>query len=444
MSITSSPSDYTNAYHTGSGVAQSYENGYGFYTDFKSVAHLLQVPEFGTTTYPTIKQVGAIIKRIEGMVDDKLKRSYRPIITKKEIHNFQYSNHPGQTLYGGYVGFIQLRQMKVRKIVSLLVWSGSGYKEIASAQAKIQLKENFRDVHSIILELPNSGASFELIAENTISDLANTEFCNTFGIKTTATEISHLVNEEFPSTSQYTGATTSKSLLDSTNGNLSLSDFFFAQKEEGNGGTVLISSLLSGDDGADCVIKATIKQTCTTVNTNTSITVADSSKLKVGMTVSGTGITGTASTITSITDSTTVVLSSAASGSGTNVLTFTTTDEIPTVCALTAFTDKDDMRRTGDYWLLGEEGRIFFLQDYPYHVRNSIFVSYVAGNARVPSAVHEATTKLVASEIIRHDDQSVLIAETGANISTKEKYDILRKEALDILKGKSDIVYFID
>ena len=149
-------------------------------------------------------------------------------------------------------------------------------------------------------------------------------------------------------------------------------------------------------------------------------------------------------TITAIVDSTNITMSAAATNTGSSTGTFTTTDEIPTVCTLTAFTDKDDMKRTGDYWLLGEEGRIFFLQDYPYHTRNSVFVSYVAGNARVPAAVHEATTKLVAAEIIRHDDQSVLIAETGANISTKEKYDILKKEAMDILKGKSDIVYFID
>jgi hypothetical protein len=27
---------------------------------------------------------------------------------------------------------------------------------------------------------------------------------------------------------------------------------------------------------------------------------------------------------------------------------------------------------------------------------------------------------------------------------TKEKYDILKKEGMDILKGKGDIVYFID
>ena len=68
----------------------------------------------------------------------------------------------------------------------------------------------------------------------------------------------------------------------------------------------------------------------------------------------------------------------------------------------------------------------------------------MAGDGRVPSTIHEATTKLVAAEIIRHDDQSILITESGANITTKEKYDILKKEGMDILKGKGDIVYFID
>ena len=86
---------------------------------------------------------------------------------------------------------------------------------------------------------------------------------------------------------------------------------------------------------------------------------------------------------------------------------------------------------------------LFFLQEYPYHPNNSIIVSYLAGSGRVPSAIHEATTKMVAAEIIRHDDQSILIAETGANISTKEKYDILRNEAMAILKGKADLVYLL-
>lgn len=440
MGITTSPSDYDNSYHSNSAVAQDYKTGYGFYTDLIAVADLLQVPAFTGSTYPTNKQVGAIIKRIEGIVDEKVKRSFRPIITKDEYHNFEFSKMPHQVYYGGYVGFVQLAHMKVRKLVSLQVWQGSQHIELASAQAKIKLLDNFRDLNSIILQLPNSGVSFEMLSENTLSGLTANEFCNTFGIKTTNSEIVSLVNEAMPaSTSQFTGATSPKSL---TSSSLSVSDFFYAAKDKDNGEQVLFSSLLSGDDGADCIIKATIKQSCTTVNANTGLSVADSSKLAVGMDITGTGIASNA-TIVSIAGNN-ITMSAAGTTGATNTITFSTSKLIPTVCDLTDFTDKEDMRRLGSYWTIGEEGRVFFLRDYPYHTNNSVIVSYIAGDGRVPSSIHEATTKLVAAEIIRSDDQSVLITETGANISTKEKYDILRKEGLEILKGKADLVYFLD
>ncbi len=433
MGTTISPSDFTE-------INPDYTQGRGFYTNANEVADLLQIPDFSATTYPTTAQVGAIIKRTEGIIDDKVKRSFRPIITTDEYHNFEFTRGPNAQYYGGYVGFVQLKQMKVRKIISLQLWQGSHYEEIASAQSKIRLLDNFRDLHSIILQLPDSGVSFEMVAENTLTDLANDEFCNTFGAKTTVSEIISLVNESFPKASQFTGATAPKSL---TSSNLSISDFFYAAKNKENGKEIFISSLLMGDDGSDCTIKATIKQSCTTTNTSKNLTVADSSKLAVGMIVSGTGISGTVA-IESITNSTTVVLDTAATASGTNILTFTTEDLIPSVCDLTVFTDKEDLKRLGSYWTIGEEGRIFFLRDYPYHTNNSVIVSYIAGDNRVPSAIHEAATKLVAAEIIRMDDQSVLIAETGANIGAKEKYDILKKEAMDILKGKGDLVYFLD
>lgn len=94
--------------------------------------------------------------------------------------------------------------------------------------------------------------------------------------------------------------------------------------------------------------------------------------------------------------------------------------------------------------MMSDDGRIFFLKKYPYHNKNSIIVSYVAGDGRVPSTVHEATTKLVAAEILRHDDQTIMIAETGANISAKEKYDLLRAEGLALIDGKKDLVYMLD
>lgn len=438
MGTTISPSDFTE-------INPDYTQGRGFYTNANEVADLLQIPDFSATTYPTTAQVGAIIKRTEGIIDDKVKRSFRPIITTDEYHNFEFTRGPNAQYYGGYVGFVQLKQMKVRKIISLQLWQGSHYEEIASAQSKIRLLDNFRDLHSIILQLPDSGVSFEMVAENTLTDLANDEFCNTFGAKTTVSEIISLANESFPKASQFTGATAPKSL---TSSNLSISDFFYAAKNKENGKEIFISSLLMGDDGSDCTIKATIKQACSG-NNSVNLTVADSSKLAVGMVVSGISNLVSGSTITSITDSTTVVLSSATTSgafsvSGSSSLTFTTEDLIPSVCDLTVFTDKEDLKRLGSYWTIGEEGRIFFLRDYPYHTNNSVIVSYIAGDNRVPSAIHEAATKLVAAEIIRMDDQSVLIAETGANIGAKEKYDILKKEAMDILKGKGDLVYFLD
>ena len=189
MGVTISPSDFTE-------INPSYSNGRGFYTNATEVANLLQVPAFTSSTYPTLAQVGSIIKRIEGMIDEKVKRSYRPIITKNEYHNFEFSELPHKAYYGGHVGFIQLTQLKVRKIVSLLVWQGNHHEDLASAQAKLLLKENFRDLNSVILELPNSGVSFEMVAENDLSGLGNDEFCNTFGIKTTNEELVALINKE--------------------------------------------------------------------------------------------------------------------------------------------------------------------------------------------------------------------------------------------------------
>ncbi len=433
MGTVRSPSDYTT-------INVDYSSGTGFYTDKGAVSDLLQVSAFSDSTNPSQSQVGSIIKRVEGMIDDKVKRSFRPIITQNEYHNFEFIRHPARAYYGGYVGYIQLSMMKVRKIVSLQVWQGSSYIELASAQAKIELLENYRDIYSIVLELPNSGTSFEMLSEDAGS-LQNTEFNTSFGEKTTANEIVSLVNEQFPSpTAQFTGATAAKELIVSSR---NISDFFYAHKNTENSKEIFISSLLAGEDGSDCTIKVKVQQTCSASGTTTNLTVQDSSKLIVGMAVAGTNINSSA-TISSITNSTTVVLSHTTTGSMSGAVLFTATNvSIPTLCTVSGFTDKQNLKRLGSFWTIGEEGKVFFLQDYPYHTQNSIIASYIAGDNRVPAAIHEAATKLVAAEILRHDDQTILIAETGGNISLKEKYDILRKEALDILSGKSDLVYFL-
>ena len=435
MGTVRSPSDYTT-------INVDYSTGSGFYTDKGAVSDLLQVSAFSASTNPTQAQVGSIIKRVEGIIDDKVKRSFRPIITQHEYHNFEFIRHPARAYYGGYVGYIQLSMMKVRKIVSLQVWQGSSYIELASAQAKIELLDNYRDIYSIVLQLPNSGTEFEMLSEDTGS-LQKTEFNTSFGEKTTANELVALINEQFPSpTAQFAGATEAKELVVSSR---NISDFFYAQKNTENSKELFISSLLAGEDGSDCTIKVKTQQAISHTNASTNLVVADSSKLVVGMEiVDNNNHIPSGTTITAIVDSTNVTMSASATNTGSGTGTFIATNtSIPTICTVTQFTDKQDVRRLGSFWNIGEEGKIFFLQDYPYHTQNSIIVSYIAGDNRVPAAIHEAATKLVAAEILRHDDQTILIADTGGNISTKEKYDILRKEGMDILKGKGDLVYFL-
>lgn len=367
-----SPSDYTN-------IDVDYSTGKGYYTDQNAIADLLQVPAFSASTNPTNAQVGSIIKRIEGIIDDKVKRSFRPILHFDEFHDFQFARHPADTYYGGYVGFIQLRHMKVRKVVSLQVWEGNSYRELASARASITINStNYSRLNSITLTLPD-GSTFVLNGSTNIgSSLSDSNFNKSFGPKTMVQEIISLINERYPaSTASFTGADNKKSLVGSNGTNCS--DFFYASSDPDDSLKINISSLLMGEDGSNC-----------------SIAIAVSS------------------------------------------------GDADDTATLEQFTDMQDMKRIGDWWKIGSEGRIFFLKKYPYHTRNSVIVSYIAGDSRVPSSIHEIATKLCAAEILRHDDQTILIAETGGNLSIKEKYDILRKEALDMLEGKKDLVYFID
>jgi len=64
-----------------------------------------------------------------------------------------------------------------------------------------------------------------------------------------------------------------------------------------------------------------VQQSCTTTSGDATVTVADSTKLHVGQTVTGTGI-ASSTTISSITNATTIELSANATASGTNTLTF--------------------------------------------------------------------------------------------------------------------------
>ncbi len=359
----SSPSDYT-------AVNPNYAIGQGHYTNENLVADLLQIPSFSATTNPSYDQVGSIIKNIEDYIDERTGMTYRPIVYKHEMHNFRSPTgnlRRTPTWWSDYIGFVQLNHRHIRKIISLQVWQGNRYVELASATSSITVTHDQRGSSgSITLTLPDS-TTFVLNKGTTSS-----QYNNAFGAKTIAEEIVHLINETYPAqTARFTGATAPKSLVGSNGRNSS--DYFFAEVDSEDQTKVNISSLLPNDDGSNCTIAVT--------------------------------------------------------GSG---------------LSKTDFTDNEEMRRIGTFWTLDDEGRIFFRTNFPYLEKNSIRVTYISGNPRVPGIISDAATKLAACEILRHDDQTVLIAESGNQIDLKTKYDLLKKDAEEALNLTKETIFLIE
>ena len=110
----------------------------------------------------------------------------------------------------------------------------------------------------------------------------------------------------------------------------------------------------------------------------------------------------------------------------------------------TSFSDNEDSGRNNDWWVIGRQGKIFFRKEWPFLKNNSVKVTYITGASRVPSGIHDAATKMVAAEILVHDDNSILIAETGSNIDLKTKHDILKEEAKALIDGKKNLLHLID
>lgn len=139
-------------------------------------------------------------------------------------------------------------------------------------------------------------------------------------------------------------------------------------------------------------------------------------------------------------ESGTIVVSSLLLGGDGSACTVTTTGS---GVGDASFTSNQEMRRLGEFWKDDSMGMIFFRTDFPYVEKNSIRVTYIAGDIRIPAIITDAATKLAAAELLRHDDSTILIADTGDNIGLKEKYDTLVKEANDILISQQHLAYVL-
>ena len=373
MSKAYSPSDYK-------GTSVNYSNAVGYYRSGVDVCSLLQLPfsAFTSGTSPSMGDVGKILQRVEDYVDEKMGYSHRPNIYSNEYHNFEYrrSYNAGVSWFVDYVAFIQLDYPKVRKILALEVWQGDNWKTIGGTVGKITINDNFNNINWIKLGTPD-GDYFQLEGSNVFgAGLAADDFNKKLGKSTTAKEICHLINEQYPTeTADFTCQDEAKVCV-SNAGNKNISDYFYAIIDSEDSSIINVYSLLPGRDGNSCTL-----------------------------TQNSTGDDG---------------------------------------CSVGTFgTDSEGSGRENDWWKIGNEGKLFFRQDYPFLSNNSVRVTYIVGSKRVPAYINEVATKLVAAELLRHDDATIMIAESGAQIDIKGKYDELRKDADAILMSKRKMSFLI-
>ena len=87
-------------------------------------------------------------------------------------------------------------------------------------------------------------------------------------------------------------------------------------------------------------------------------------------------------------------------------------------------------------------GIIYFNNSYPYFEWNAVKVSYIYGERYLERAIEEATTKMVAADLLMSDDRSVLIPEGTQNVDLASKIQLYRKEAQEILNRYKEVVVF--
>tara|TARA_R100000656_G_scaffold106209_1_gene78353 strand:- start:701 stop:1807 length:1107 start_codon:yes stop_codon:yes gene_type:complete len=352
----------------------NYGTGIGYYTSHGEVSSLLQCQVFGAGTVPSNADVGKIIKRVEGKIDDTIKTTYRGEIVQGEVHDFVSLRTPiyPVTHWKDYVGFVQLYYPNVRKIVRLEIYEGDSYVDIASAIAEYTPSDTVETYTLAFHVGPAGGTRITFtLTENSVNG-----FYNHLGNKTSVLQICSAINETYPAdTAQFTLENSAKATTNTgmNSGSYNISDFFYAAPSH-DGTKVKISSLLPSDAGTICSIDEVIGSTTTPIS----------------------------------------------------------------------FVDKESYGREEEFWTINEEGRIFFRTKYPFFQNHSVKVTYLTGAKRVPATIHEAATKLVAAEVLLNDDNTVLIAETGANIDLKTKYDTLMEEANKILLGKQQLLHLID
>jgi len=399
--------------------------------------------------------VETMILRMQDKIDNLCNNAWRPMLATAEYLNFDTYKPYRRRYYTDYVGTIPLMFRNVQQILRLEIWQGQEYREVGSAEARLEiLDHSLLTTNDYVFLCPGGGGVASLQVGNS-SSTWNADFDSV----NAAQQLADLINKDLrrkkdatvfsPSFTLETSATTSGTTIANVH-----HEFMASANADYGNSKLKITSMNRGEAGETSTIGVTnltgfqVTNLTDTVVTATNvsgssgsgvITMADTSALTpYGIICTGTGTavkcayyTGkTATTLTGVTD---------LGGSGfVNLQPLTLTQYRLKIDYFGSGTG--DEARLRDWWCDYDLGIIYFNNTYPYFQWNSVKASYVYGERYVEKAIEDICTKMVAMDLLLSDDRSVLMPEGTSNIDLGAKYQLLKSQVAETLPRYMEVM----
>jgi len=405
----------------------------------------------------TRKAVETMILRMQDKIDNLCNNSWRPMLQSAEYLNFDTYKPYRRRYYTDYVGTVPLMFRNVQQILRLEIWQGQEYREVGTAEARLQILDHSAlTTNDYLFLCPGGGGVASLQV-----GLGSSKWSADFDGVNAAQQLADLINKDLrrkkdsvlfsPSFTLETAATSSGS----TTANVHHEFMASANADYGNS-KLKVTSMNRGEAGETATLGFTnltamsatnLHNTPKTVSSTTGssgtgvITLPNTDDLSpYGIICTGTGTavkcayyTGkTGTTLTGVTD----LKSSgcfAALSDGVEITQYR--------FKIDYFgSGTGDEARLRDWWADYDLGIIYFNNTYPYFQWNSVKCSYVYGERYVEKAIEDICTKMVAMDLLLSDDRSVLLPEGTQNIDLGAKYQLFKAQVAETLPRYMEVM----
>ena len=405
----------------------------------------------------TRKAVETMILRMQDKIDNLCNNSWRPMLQTAEYLNFDTYKPYRRRYYTDYVGTVPLMFRNVQQILRLEIWQGQEYREVGTAEARLQILDHSALTTNDYLFLCPGGGGVASLQVGSTSNKWSADFD---GVNA-AQQLADLINKDLrrkkdavlfsPSFSLETSASSSGSTVANVH-----HEFMASANADYGNSKLKITSMNRGEAGENATLGLTnltamsatnLTDTVLTVSSTSGssgsgvITLADTSTLApYGIICTGSGSSvkcafytaKTATTLTGVTD----LASSgcfAALSNGVEITQYR--------LKIDYFgSGTGDEARLRDWWADYDLGIIYFNNTYPYFQWNSVKCSYVYGERYVEKAIEDICTKMVAMDLLLSDDRSVLMPEGTTNIDLGAKYQLFKTQVAETLPRYMEVM----